>query len=273
MKKQVVRATIIAVDQSKVKYPVCYLEQIYYEDDTYRYEFKPYYDIIDLLDVSVFQGIPGLNLKLRKEVYKRENKLPTFIYERTPQKNREDLWDLLEEVDLDYLDHLEWLIRTDKTYTGDNLIVEEYVPPQKKEYPAEVHYGDRFIAKRISDVSRANFTLLKFLLDIITHGATLVTDDFTIDTSNRKMMHGLVYQLYANEMQSFKEKQRSGIKIATKKNKYKGRKKIEVSILLLDEIIKKRERNEITIDEAMKALGISSRSTFYRRVKEHKDKY
>ncbi len=273
MKKQIVKATIVAVDKLKIKYPVCYLEQIYFEDDTYRYEFKPYYDIIDLLDSSVFQGIPGLNLELRKDVYIRENKLPTFIYERTPQKNRQDLWELLDEVNLDYLDHLEWLIRTNKHYTGDNFIVEAYVPPKTKEYPADVHYGDCITAKNISEVSKANFKVLKFLLDVITHGATLVTNNFSIDASNRKMMHGLVYQLYNNELQAFKEKQRFGIEIAAKKNKYKGRKKSEVSVLLLDEIIKKRERNEITIDEAMKELGIASRRTFYRRVKEHKEKY
>ena len=273
MKKQIVKATIVAVDKLKIKYPVCYLKQIYFEDDTYRYEFKPYYDIIDLLDPSVFQGIPGLNLELRKDVYIRENKLPTFIYERTPQKNREDLLELLDEVHLDYLDHLEWLIRTDKYYSGDNFIVEKYFSPTTKKYPADVHYGDQITAKNITELSKSNSKVLKFLLDVITHGATLVTDTFSIDASNRKMMHGVVYPLYSNELQAFKAKQRFGIEMGAKKNKYKGRKRLEVSILLLDEIIKKRERKEITIDEAMKELGISSKRTFYRRVKEHKEKY
>ncbi len=167
MKKHITKAIILAVDKLNIQYPVCYLEQVYFEDDTYEYIFKPYYKVIELLNSDFFQGIPGLNLDLKKETYIRKNKIPTFIYERVPQKNREDLWKLLDEVGLDYLDHLEWLIRTDKTYTGDNFLVKAYSEPKTLYSLSSVNYGDKFIINDIENISSDNFKLLRFFHDII----------------------------------------------------------------------------------------------------------
>ena len=50
---------------------------------------------MDLLPNNIFQGIPGLNLELRKDKYVRKNMTPVFISERTPSAHREDLWELL----------------------------------------------------------------------------------------------------------------------------------------------------------------------------------
>lgn len=38
--------------------------------------------------------------------------------------SREDLWELMERVGLEYYDRFEWLIRTDLRAAIDNLIVE-----------------------------------------------------------------------------------------------------------------------------------------------------
>lgn len=54
----------------------------------------------------------------------RVNMMPYFISERTPSEKREDLWELLEEVGLDYYDRFEWLLRTNMRCGTDNLIVE-----------------------------------------------------------------------------------------------------------------------------------------------------
>ena len=67
-----------------------------FEDETYEYRFYPNYEIIGLLNDDIFQGIPGLNLDLRKEVYIRNNMTPVFISERTPGPNRENLYEMLE---------------------------------------------------------------------------------------------------------------------------------------------------------------------------------
>ena len=50
--------------------------------------------------------------------------MPVFISEREPMKNRENLYELLEECDMDYWDPLEQLIRTDSHYFGDRLYVQ-----------------------------------------------------------------------------------------------------------------------------------------------------
>lgn len=75
------------------------------------------------MDTKDFQGIPGLDLDLKKKSYTRENVIPVFISERAPAKNREDLWELLEKCDMQYLNPVEWLIRTNTQYPGDKLFV------------------------------------------------------------------------------------------------------------------------------------------------------
>lgn len=68
--------------------------------------------------------IHGLDMSMRLERYYRVNMMPYFISERTPSEKREDLWELLEEVGLDYYDRFEWLLRTNMRCGTDNLIVE-----------------------------------------------------------------------------------------------------------------------------------------------------
>ena len=270
MKKKSVEATIYSKDLLDIKYAVYHLTQTHYEDDTFEYVFKPYYQVIDLLTPATFQGIPGLNLELRKETYRRENKIPTFIYERVPQENREDLWAYLDEAGLEYMDPLEWLIRTDYQYTGDNLVVDQYVEPDTQLSTKNIYPGQSFVFDRVTDIGRNNYQRLKILLDIIVKCATLKAGDFYIDDSNRKVIYALIYPLYIVEQSNRRKKQEIGIKIAKKQKKYIGRKKVAVSIPLLAEMIDKLEEKEITVKDAMIKLGISSRSTFYRRIKEFK---
>jgi hypothetical protein len=271
MKKYTTKAVIYLKDSINIKYPVCYLEQTVYEDDTFEYVFKPYYNVIGLLKTDLFQGIPGLDLALNKESYIRKNRIPTFIYERTPQKNREDLWDLLDEVGLDYLDHLEWLILSDKRYTGDFLQVERYVTPRCLNEVIDVTYGDIIELDDIEFISKDNFKMLKYFMMVIASGATLKSNTFEINDSNRQMLHKLIYTLYYNSVMSRRRSQEKGILKAKEDQTYLGRKKILVSLPLLEEMIRKTEAKEISVNQAMKELGLKSRSTFYRRVKEFKE--
>ena len=98
-----------------------------------------------------------------------------------------------------------------------------------------------------------------------------MTDAFTIEDDNRKAMYALFHPLFENEVIRRRKKQQSGIKKAKEAKKYRGRKKIHVSVPQLDDVIKQRERGDITVEEAMKELEIRSRSTFYRRIKEFKE--
>ena len=115
---------IKAVMKSGEKISVAQIDYQEFDEENFQYVISPYWEIIDELPASVFQGIPGIDMDLRLEHYYRVNYIPTFIAERTPSKNREDLWELLEAVGLDYYDRFEWLLRTTMRSANDNLIVE-----------------------------------------------------------------------------------------------------------------------------------------------------
>lgn len=270
MKEISVKGIIYVLDELNVQYSVCSIEQIHYEDDTFKYLFKPFYNIIDMLKPSFFQGIPGLNLELRKAEYIRVNKTPTFIYERTPQENRQDLWELLDEAAMKYLDKLEWLIRTDKKYTGDSLMVERYSEGVKKYDVRNIVYNDKINVNSIEDIGKNNFEILGNLLQIIAKGAYLTTDDYSINDTNRSEMYSLIYPLYSNEYKKMKNLQREGIQQTKRNHVYRGRKKINVSPPKLEEVIERMKSKDITEKEGMEILGLKSRSTFYRRIREFK---
>lgn len=263
------KAYIYVRDDYQVSYVVSTIEQILYEDDRFTYIFTPHYPVIELLSSEFFQGIPGINLELKKESYIRENEVPTFIYERVPQQNREDLWEMLSEVGLDYYNPLEYLIRSDKIYTGDKLFVGTYYNPGHKNTLNNLHPFDTFELNAIQDIGHTNFKILKNLITIISSGSTLKAKDFVIDDSNRKQNYELFYQLYTSELDLRKRKQREGIDAS--KHKYRGRKKQLISFPKLVEVMSEYERNEMNLNEAMEKLAIKSSATFYRRLKDYRE--
>ena len=142
MKSVITSGLICVKDKLNVEYFLAKIEYQVNEDETFEYRFSPYYNVIELLDSSIFQGIPGLDLDLKKEVYIRKNKTPVFISERAPSENRENLIEMLESVDMDYLNQLEWLIRTNLKYSGDNMYVKRYEDNENVEIPKQIEYID-----------------------------------------------------------------------------------------------------------------------------------
>lgn len=266
MKEHRTKAIIFATDQYSIDYAVATIEQILFDDDSFEYIIKPNYSVISLTDSSFFQGIPGLNLELKSKEYIRNNMVPTFIYERTPQKNREDLWQLLEEVNLDYYNPLEWLIRSNKTYTGDKLSVSAYVPERTKTHIEDIQPFDIFNLQAINEIANTNFYKLKIILDIIVKGANLNAGTFVINDDNRRTLYPLIYNLYITERNSRKKRQEDGIE--NSKENFKGRTRIQISYPKLVEIMTQYDKKEITLVEAMHALNLKSEATFYRRLKE-----
>ena len=65
-----------------------------------------------------------------------------------------------------------------------------------------------------------------------------------------------------------KLRREAGIEQAKKDGKYTGRKRIAVDSKLLQQIASDFDARKISEAEAMTRLGISSRSTFYRRLRE-----
>ncbi len=240
-----------------IEYRVCKIEYELRKDGSFVYTFTPNYCIIELLDKSVFQGIPGLNLEVKKEKYVRNNKVPTFISERVPNEKRENFNELLEEVDMEYMDPLLYLKRTKRQYFGDNFYV---IEDSEKE----------LINIKENEQKNNVYGLIKILLDNIAKGNDIKVDDYIIDNKNRVDIFKTLIYLYNKRMESIKDVQLFGIEAAKQKNKYKGRKPIDVDRLAFLEIYERIKKKEITVKEGAKKLGISI-DKYYRVKKQIKN--
>ena len=253
MKSVITSGLICVKDKLNVEYFLAKIEYQVNEDETFEYRFSPYYNVIELLDSSIFQGIPGLDLDLKKEVYIRKNKTPVFISERAPSENRENLIEMLESVDMDYLNQLEWLIRTNLKYSGDNMYVKRYEDNENVEIPLINNLNTNSLLKRI--------------LSEMCKGNTVTFGNFLIDDSNRKEIHYLLSKLYEKGKIYQYNKMLEGIKNAKNDGKYKGRKKKEIEDTEFYEIYKMYKNKTLLLEDAINKLGIS-KATFYRKVKE-----
>ena len=264
MKSITTDAIICLRDDYDIEYFISEIHYILWDNEEFEYIFKPNYAVIDLLDSSVFQGIPGLDLDERKQVYTRKNIVPTFISERSPSKNREELWKLLEDCNMDYLNPIEWLIRTDTKYIGDRLYVKKYNDFNTTNELILFHEEANTL-KRARDVH-------KRLLDFICHGCSLDFDGFIITDANRKSCYELLLRLYRKEAKYIANQQALGIQQAKQAKKYLGRKSISIDDTKLNDIIDKYRRKKISATEAAALLNISN-ATFFRRLKQHEQKH
>ena len=270
---------IKAVTEENEKIQVGKITYEEFENEEFQYIITPFWPIIDTLSAKVFQGIPGIDMELRLEHYYRVNYVPVFITERTPGPSREDLWELLESVGLDYYDRLEWLIRTDLRAAIDNLIVERARDEMRtqeiqnstilRQALEDGQYGDEFIIESIATLGTNSKECVKRLNRMMHYGIQL--------TSKKEKLHLCVedYQAWMpifehlcemDESQR-KKQQQKGIQQAKKLGIYKGRKRKEVDEQFLKEQIRRFQKKEISLEEALQAVGMS-KSTLYRRMRE-----
>ena len=244
------KGTICVPGPYNLEYSVATIYYHLNEDGSFLYEFEPHYSVISLLEEKYFQGIPGLDLELKKPKYVRENRTPTFISERVPEENREDYQELLEATGLEYMDPIEYLIRTNLQYFGDNL----YVTPYRD--------AERFELEQ--DFGKLNtFSIIRETLQHINHGDEVIFNGQTIDDSNRKLFHDLFLFLYAKSFNARKEAQAQGISKAKKEGKYKGRRPKHVDLSAFLDFEEKIKQNKLTTKEAAEKLGINL-SKYYR---------
>ncbi len=260
MRSIVTEGIICLKDDIGIEYYISDISYTLWENEEFEYVFRPHYPVIDLLDSSLFQGIPGLDLSEKKETYVRKNIIPTFISERSPGKNRENLWQLLEECHMDYLNPLEWLIRTDTKYIGDRLYVNKKTTEAKEKNFQEEYRK----LKRSVDINRR-------LLDLICFGYDVEFDGLRITDENRKTCYDLLLRIYKKENRYILDRQRTGIQMAKEEGRYYGRKPIVIHEPKLEEVIRKYEKKRINADEAAEILNISKK-TFYRRLKAYREK-
>ncbi len=267
---------IYAVDRAGRKYAVSRIDFERYDEQNFQYIFSPEWSVIDTLPASIFQGIPGLDMSLRLEQYYRVNMTPHFISERTPSENREDLWELLEEVGLDYYDRFEWLLRTNMRCGIDNLIVERADAARHitfdsiEKLPDNLQPSDCITIRGLKSIATTNYQLRETLLRILRSGAQIWDEDemrkFTESECN--ILLRLLMLQESMDNQSNKLRHKDGVRRAKSNGKYAGRKKIAVDWNLFKQVAKDFRDHTISEEEAMRRTGIKSRSTFYRRLKE-----
>lgn len=249
MNKKIFEGSIVLEDDGIIYY-VSDISYAIWEDDSFEFVFTPNYFVIDLLPTNIFQGIPGLNLDERKEKYVRKNIMPTFISERVPQKNREDFFEVLKEAGLDYYNPIEYLLKTKKQYSGDPLKLKE---------------KNSKLLVNISELALKNntFGLTKIILDNLAKGNDVFYEGTIIDNTNRKAFFNVLYALYAKTLKAREASRNAGIKRAKLSNKYKGRKPVQVDMVLFNESLNDISNGLITVSEACRRLNISV-DKFYR---------
>jgi hypothetical protein len=252
MKEKVTSGQICLDDEYGFTYCISEIEYCERDDESYFYTFIPNYSVIELLASDIFQGIPGLDMDQKKDKYIRENITPVFISERTPVKNHENLWELLEASNMEYLNRLEWLIRSNTRYSGDSLYVKrlEQIP---------------FIeVENITALGNRSSAIMRKLLEVICKGVIIKTNSYIINDANRKECHSLLLSIYTQEKMYIANQKTKGIKESAKQGKYKGRGKIKIDDTKLLEVISEYEDHKITGEQAAEKLNIS-RATFNRR--------
>lgn len=265
---------IKAVMKNGDKVSVAQIDYQEFDEENFQYVISPYWEIVDGLPASVFQGIPGIDMDLRLKDYYRVNYIPTFISERTPSESREDLWELLESVGLDYYDRFEWLLRTSMRAANDNLIVERRrMEETVKQFASGVisglQYGDKVIVESLETIADTTAGLADGMFSIVAGGVDVITQSgqVLVDAMTRAaMVPYMITQRIISRRERAANRQ-EGIEQAKKQGKYTGRKPIEVDENALRQVARELDEGLITVEEAMKRVKINSRSTFYRKLK------
>lgn len=265
---------IKAVMKNGEKISVAQIDYQEFDEENFQYVISPYWEIVDGLPASVFQGIPGIDMDLRLETYYRVNYIPTFIAERTPSENREDLWEILESVGLDYYDRFEWLIRTPMRAANDNLIVERRRTEQVVEkyttgILSNLQYGDRVIVDSMEAIADTTAGFADEIFTVITNGVDIISESgqMLVDITTRSSMIPIIIAQKIIAQREYAKNRRSGIEQAKKQGKYTGRKPIEVDEKVLRQVNQELKAGLISVEEAMKRTKIGSKSTFYRKVR------
>ena len=265
---------IKAVMKNGEKISVAQIDYQEFDEENFQYVISPYWEIVDGLPASVFQGIPGIDMDLRLETYYRVNYIPTFIAERTPSENREDLWEILESVGLDYYDRFEWLIRTPMRAANDNLIVERRRTEQVIEkyttgILSTLQYGDKVIVDSMEAIADTTAGFADEIFTVITNGVDIISESgqILVDITTRSSMIPIIIAQKIIAQREYAKNRRSGIEQAKKQGKYTGRKPIEVDEKVLRQVNQELKAGLISVEEAMKRTKIGSKSTFYRKVR------
>lgn len=133
-----------------------------------------------------------------------------------------------------------------------------------------VREGDTVVVESYSRLARSTKDLLDLVEKLNQKNVRFISQKENIDTSTPqgRLMFTVFAGLAQFERECMLQRQREGIEIAKQQGKYKGRPK--KSLDNFTELYASVKNNEISISKASKLLAVS-RSTFYRKMKEHED--
>ncbi len=215
-----------------------------YEDESYQYIFEPFYEVLEGLENRT--DIPGINLELKHDKYYRVNLTPIFISNRTFPRSRVEARKLLKERNLNYYSPMLWLMDSDYTYTGDSLLLKSQ------------NFFDQLTEIK---ESKNIYRHILYVLQNLGNRSNFKIGDILVNNLNRAIMIKMYMYQYKLVEHTYYQKLSKNV----------GRSKIEISIVLMKEVIFLYEKKIITLNEAMTRLGIKSESTFYRRLKEYRN--
>lgn len=265
-------------DKNDYKYNIGEIIYERFDDQNFQYIFKPYWDLIECLPLNLFSGIPGINMEIKKEAYYRVNMTPVFISMRSPSENREDVKELMSEVGLDYYDRFEWLLRTNKRCGDDNFIVIKKDAFTKNINSIEdinevnLNIDDKVILDNLSDLEFENSMLIADMFRLLQSGAQIfiASEDRFLEMTERKIMLYLLENMRKRFEKNNKKRRTIGVERAKFEGKYKGRKAIQIEEEYLKDVAIDFLNKKITEKEAMKRLDLTSRATFYRKIKKYR---
>ena len=245
-----------------------------FDDQNYQYIIKPYWQFIDQIPDGLFQGIPGIDMELRRDAYYRVNMTPTFISMRTPSESRENVRELMRLVGLDYYDRFEWLLRSEMRCGDDNLLVirkpsdNQRVRNWTEIRNRHLHPNDVVELDNLGSIQSSNSKLIEDMFALLQSGAQIyiISEDRYIDDSERRAMLYLLRNMREHIDRNNRIRRKEGIEEAKRNKRYTGRKPIDVDEQILKQVAIEFLNNRISEQEAMYKLGIS-RSTFYRKIK------
>lgn len=246
-----------------------------FDEQNFQYIIKPYWYSIDQIPYGLFQGIPGIDMDLRRDAYYRVNMTPTFISMRTPSESRENVRELMRLVGLDYYDRFEWLLRSEMRCGDDNLFVVRKPADDLRIQGLEqakiryLHPSDIVEIENLSDIQSSNAKLVENLFSLLQSGVRIYirSESRYIDDNERRTMLYLLRNMQECIDRNNRNHRQLGIEEAKRNGRYTGRKPIELDDQLLKQVAIAFLNNHISEQEAMTRLEIRSRSTFYRRIK------
>jgi hypothetical protein len=155
---------------------------------------------------------------------------------------------------MEYLNRLEWMIRTKRTYMGDNFVTKPLG------WDNDTGFDNSNLYAREASILR-----------MLGMRKPIVIDGVAFKDADRPALlrsHILDYERMEKARRLAIE---AGQKNAKAEKRYKGRKRLVVPAPLLEDVLHSLQAGLLSKEEAAKKLGVS-RMTLYRRLKEEEAK-